>query len=222
MLRVLDLFSGTGTVKKCCLEEPELFDCISLDLAKADINCDILNWKYTDYEHFDIIFASPPCNSFSRLKRCNLGRTLKNKTVVTEESIEQDISNIGLPILRRTEEIIDYFEPRWWFIENPQTARTKDYIDRPFYTVDYCMYGMPYRKRTNIWTNLKGFTPYLCDKKCVGFENNKHRVRVNEIGGGGDSTINGGRFMRSKVPEKLIKELLTSVISEYNNSQENV
>ena len=107
MYKVLDLFSGTGTVKHMCNERPELFDCISLDLAKADINCDILDWDYKQFDHFDIIFASPPCHCFSRLKRCNIGRTLKSGQFVTAESIEADISNIGLPILRKTEEIMD-------------------------------------------------------------------------------------------------------------------
>ena len=89
-------------------------------------------------------------------------------------------------MLNRTFEIIDYFQPKHWFVENPHTARTKDYIhDKPFFVVDYCMYGMPYRKRTNIWTNLKSFEPLLCDKKCSGWDGKKHKVRVNELGAGG-------------------------------------
>ena len=48
----------------------------------------------------------------------------------------------GVPILRKTEEIIQYFEPRLWFIENPQTGKMKDFIDPSvnFYDVDYCKY----------------------------------------------------------------------------------
>ena len=215
MLKVLDLFSGTGTVKRMCAERPELYDCLALDLAKADINCDILEWDYTEHDHFDVIFASPPCNCFSRLKRCNIGRTLITGVHVTADSIEADISNIGLPILRKTEEIIRHFKPRWFFIENPQTARTKEYLDYPFYTVDYCMYGMPYRKRTNIWTNLKQFEPLLCNKQCSGWEGRRHAKNVNELGGGHDSTILGGRAIRSKVPDNLIRALLNGVEAEY-------
>ena len=86
-------------------------------------------------------------------------------------------------MLNRTFEIIDYFQPKHWFVENPHTARTKDYIhDKPFFVVDYCMYGMPYRKRTNIWTNLKSFEPLLCDKNCSGWDGKKHAVKVNELG----------------------------------------
>ena len=221
-MRVLDLYSGTGTVKRMCAENPAQFDCVSLDLAQADINCDVMEWDYVTAfprGHFDVIFASPPCTCFSRLKRCNIGRTLRNGTTITAESIEADISNVGLPLLRKTQEIMQYFQPKWWFIENPQTGRMKDYIDEPNYVLDYCRYGMPYRKRTMIWTNLKDFTPLCCDKKCSGWDpvGKKHKVRVNELGGAGDrsdSTVNGGRAIRSKVPDGLIRALLHAILEE--------
>ena len=220
-MRVLDLYSGTGTVKRICAENPAQFECVSLDLAQADINCGVMEWDYTTFPrgHFGAIFASPPCTCFSRLKRCNIGRTLRNGTTITAESIEADISNVGLPLLRKTQEIIQYFQPKWWFIENPQTGRMKDYIDEPNYVLDYCRYGMPYRKRTMIWTNLKDFTPLCCDKKCSGWDpvGKKHKVRVNELGGSGDrsdSTVNGGRAIRSKVPDDLIRALLHAILEE--------
>ena len=146
---------------------------ISLDLAKADINIDIMEWDYKQYPpgYFHVVWASPCCTCFSNLKRCNIGRF-----GITAESIEADISNIGLPMLRRTEEIIKYFKPKFYFIENPQTARTKDYValnPGDFFDVDYCMYGKPFRKRTRIWTNLKSFEPLLCDKNCGSFDGKK-------------------------------------------------
>ena len=104
-----------------------------MDFSDATICCNILEWDYKaafSVGHFDIIWASPPCNTFSKMRLSNVGRY-----GVTMETIQQDISLIGLPILRRTEEIIDYFKPSLYFIENPQTGRMKDYIDRPYYDV---------------------------------------------------------------------------------------
>ncbi len=218
-MKILDLYSGTHSVKRCVDEFPAFKDweVVSLDLADSDINIDIMEWDYKELPagEFDIIWASSPCTHFSRLKRCNIGRQCKNGKVFTAESIEDDIQKIGLPMLNRTFEIIDYFQPKHWFLENPHTARTKDYIhDKPFFVVDYCMYGMPYRKRTNIWTNLNSFEPLLCDKKCSGWDGKKHKVRVNELGGGSDSTILGNRSVRSRVPTELIRSLFMGVYRE--------
>ena len=57
----------------------------------------------------------------------------------------------------RTIEIIDYFKPSAWFIENPQTGMLKkqEFMNGlPYKDIDYCKSGMPYRKRTRLWTNL--------------------------------------------------------------------
>ena len=220
-MRILDLFSGTGSVKRTLEKYPQFKDweVVSLDLAQADICCNILDWDYKNAfepNDFDIVWASPPCTCFSRLKRCNIGRQCRNGKVFTHQSIEDDIQSIGLPLLNKTFEIIDYFDPEHWFLENPATARTGDYIDKdkPYWVVDYCQYGMPYRKRTKIWTNLKSFEPCLCDKQCSGWDGKKHAVRVNELGGGSDSTILGKRSVRSKVPEELIRSLFMGVMRE--------
>ena len=60
----------------------------------------------------------------------------------------------GLPLLIRTEEIIDYFKPTYYFIENPKGGKMKDFCYRPYVDVSYCRYGYDYRKDTRIWTNL--------------------------------------------------------------------
>ena len=68
-MRLLELFSGTRSVGKCC--DALGWESISLDINDtADIKCDILKWDYKIYpkDEFDIIWASPPCASFSRLQ----------------------------------------------------------------------------------------------------------------------------------------------------------
>ena len=84
---------------------------------------------------------------------------------ITRETLVRDIHLIGLPILRRTEDIIRYLKPRKYFIENPATGRMKDFVSLPneTYTLDYCAYSdWGYRKRTNVFTNVRGFQPQLC------------------------------------------------------------
>ena len=173
-MRLLELFSGTKSVGK--VAEQLGYEVISLDLKNADINTDILDWDYTIYPigYFDVIWASPPCDTFSFLKLSNVGRHGH-----TRESIQRDIDNIGVPILRKTEEIIDYFKPKYYFMENPQTGRMKEYVNKPFYDVDYCKYAdWGYRKRTRIWTNLQGFNPKMCKKDCNSMDGNKHKLNI--------------------------------------------
>ena len=130
---MLDLYAGTHSVGKVAQELG--YNVTSLDLQGADIECNVLEWNYTDYEpgYFDIIWASPPCETFSTVRRSNIGRN-----GYTHESIEKDMLERGVPILRRTEEIIQYFEPKLWFMENPQTGKMKDFVDPSinFYDVD--------------------------------------------------------------------------------------
>lgn len=165
MVKVLELFSGTHSVGKVAREMG--WEVLSLDLHDADININILNWNYMEFKpnEFDIIWASPPCDTFSSIKKTHLGRKNKYGKIITHQDIQDDIINKGLPLLNKTLEIISYFKPNIYFIENPQSSSMKQHIDLSYYDVDYCQYAnWGYRKRTRIWTNLKGFIPKPANK----------------------------------------------------------
>lgn len=200
-MRVLELFSGTGSVGKVCQEKG--YEVISLDLKNADINCNILEWNYKDQfpeRYFDIIWASPPCNSFSILQNSRK----------TKEEIYKNIEENGLPILEKTLEIIQYFKPKYYFIENPDTGRMKQYLDLPFYVLDYCKYeNWGYRKRTRIWTNKEDFVPKICKRDCTSMcmSANKKYHQIS-IGGNSHSRKTIGREKKYRIPSNLIEELL--------------
>ena len=119
-MRILELFAGTHSVGKVC--NALGYEVVSLDLAGADININILEWDYKkDYKpgDFDVIWSSPPCNTFSHCRRCWIGRKIKyfGDEIVTAKMLDDDMEARGLPIVRKTEEIIKYFNPSLWIIE---------------------------------------------------------------------------------------------------------
>ena len=211
-MKILELFSGSGSVGK--VAKSLGYDVVSLDLKGADINIDIMDWKYADEfkpGEFSHVWSSPPCETFSNCRRSWIGRKTKyfGDKIITAEMLDEDMLNNGLPILNKTIEIIDYFKPTYWYIENPQTGRMKDFIiDKQYFDVDYCMYSdWGYKKRTRIWTNRENFKPLLCNKKCGNMVGNKH---INNVGRGLESRDNLTRNLKYRVPPKLIEELINS------------
>ena len=210
-MKILELFSGTGSVGKIAKEKG--WEVTSLDLSNADININILEWNYREYkkDNFDIIWASPPCRTFSSLRRSHIGRSYANGNCYTKESIENDMMKIGIPLLRKTEEIIDYFNPTYYFIENPQTGKMKDFVDKPKFIVDYCMYSnYGYRKRTIIFSNIIGWNPRpLCKQNCQNCVNGKHLINfgiTKKITHIGKWTSLRERY---RIPPDLLREIFT-------------
>ncbi len=178
-MKVLELFSGTGSVGKIFKERNHTV--VSLDLKDADINCNILDWDYKKFNpgEFDYIHASPPCDTFSHCRKCYFGRALRahnpdwsipdeQKIKFSEEIFQADQLKIGIPILNKTLEIIKYLKPKFYTIENPQTGDMKKYIDLSYNDVTYCKYGFPYRKITRVWHNLEKWKPKpICTPKSI-------------------------------------------------------
>jgi len=164
--RLLELFSGTKSISKAVGHHYD--EVISIDILKKfkpTICTNIMDWDYRSLppSHFDTIWSSPPCTEYSKAKTRG------------ERKIEE-----ANKVVFRTLEIIRYFNPAKWFLENPHTGKLKEQralmADLPFVVMDYCRFGYTYRKRTCFWTNQK-CESRLClgPGKCQGMVGNKHR-----------------------------------------------
>tara|TARA_R110000803_G_scaffold25223_3_gene60248 strand:- start:1256 stop:1894 length:639 start_codon:yes stop_codon:yes gene_type:complete len=206
-MKTLELFSGTGSVGKIADEYGQT---ISVDITnkfgyEPTHLESILTWDYKQYPtgYFDLIWASPPCASFSSM----LFMT-KSK-----DEIQNLMDTVGLPLLYKTLEIIDYFKPNYYCIENPDMGRMKNYMDGfPFKRVSYCQYGYNYRKNTRLWTNID-FEPKFCNHK------GKH---INSIGSTRVNSSSNGKFHfnsskinkiaeKYSIPNLLINDIFNSI-----------
>ena len=205
LMRLLELFSGTGSVGNVAKNMG--FEIISLDMdMEATIKTDIMNWDYKTYprKHFDVIWASPPCTEYSRAKTIGI-RKIEEANMVVQQTLD----------------ILEYFEPRFWLIENPQTGLLKDQLcmyGLPWKDIDYCKYGMPYRKRTRIWNNVFRWEPRpLCMRDCNSMDSTgKRHIETSQRG----PNLKAGSWDNNKhkqaelyrIPEELVQELFTAIV----------
>ncbi len=209
----LELFSGTHSFGK--VSHKLGYNVVSLDrdltgkcpftdyISETHIMEDIMTWDYKIYKpnHFKLITASPVCLWWSRCRFSWIGRKLKahGDTIITKEILDNDIDLYGKPMVDKVFEIIDYFNPQYFIIENPSTGKMVNYINDliPFYDIDYCMYGLTYKKPTRFWTNINGLKFNRCNHK------EKHQ---------GASAWNKGSKERYRIPEQIINELLYETV----------
>jgi len=163
--QLLELFCGTKSISKAF--EQNGFKSTTLDNVKSfhpDICMNIFKWDYKELDpKFDVIWASPPCQGFSV---CKIGM---NWTKANQPKTFKARQSVGM--VERTLEIIDYFKPKYWFIENPVgKLRVLPVVSGlPRATISYCQYGDTRMKPTDIWgTFPKGFPIRKCKQgdKC--------------------------------------------------------
>ena len=195
-MRIWDICCGTKSVSNVWRENGH--EILTLDIdpkCKPDICQDIMTWEYTDFglDDPDVIWCSPPCTMYS------IART-KAKTPRDLQSSDA--------IVQRCLDIIAYWRPKYWFIENPQTGllKTRQVVQGlDFKDVDYCSYGAPYRKRTRLWGNCTWTPRPLCSHTTHPMTAQKGPSRrAGQLIQGDDCSL---QTLHS-VPESLTQELM--------------
>ena len=216
-MKVLELFAGSRSIGKVADKLGyEVFSSDINNFDKIDYVVDILDFDVNKVPFKpDIIWASPPCTSYSiagiRFHR-PIGKPLSKFALKSDKMI------------LKTFEIIEHFKPKKWYIENPRgLLRKQDFMKGvPRTTVWYCKYGDKRAKPTDIWSNniysifnQNGWMPRAecfngnskChhDKQPRGYQTRKD-LDLLHLGTSGKK----GNYERSIIPEELCLEILNS------------
>jgi len=175
-MNILELFSGTHSIGK--VFESKGHNVISVDLDNKfnpTHNVNILDFDYKQYpkDYFTYIHSSPPCILFSQNQVSWYGRTKKhnitNEPVIWNRKVHEECMIVSDRLVERTLEIIEYFKPKYFTIENPHhnnwnCIKYRPYmIPIPYSIVDYCMYDYSVKKPTIIYNNFN-LVLRTCDK----------------------------------------------------------
>jgi transposase InsO family protein len=206
-LRVLVLFSGSGSVEKAI---QVLYPDVTVHMISVDSSTtssathieDIREFARTtvfdwDPGYFDILWASPPCTEYSRAK------SVGNRDLDTADTL-----------VAATLACLIWLKPRYWFVENPVGMLATRPLMLPFQPylryVSYCRYGEPVRKDTCIWTNAPVTDLRICRKGtfCATKAAHGHHTHTAQAGPTSRATGSGSAENVYHIPQPLLKDLL--------------
>lgn len=204
-MKVLELFAGSRSVGKVADKLGwKVFSSDFEAFEGIDYQIDILKFDVSKVPFKpDIIWASPPCTGFSVAA---IGRNWEKTE--TDAIPKTDTARLGIELVKKTIEIIDHFQPQYFFIENPRGMLRKLQIMQRFKRqgVTYCQYGDDRMKPTDIWTNSDKWIPRPMCK-------NGDSCHISAPRGSRTGTQGlANAYERSKIPEQLCLEILQSCI----------
>jgi hypothetical protein len=198
--KMLDLFCGSHSVGDCFRQKG--YEVVSLDIdprCHPTFPCDIFLWDYEQFPpgFFDVVAASVPCVEYS-IALTNRPRNF----------------NYSDQLVWHTRKIIEYFNPRVFWVENPRTGYLKNrpcIQGLPHLDLDYCQFcDWGYQKPTRFWCskNISEKPHVLCNiKSCpqVYRERNgrlRHRVRLGSTG------LQASTRQKNRIPPAVVHYLM--------------
>jgi len=204
-MKILELFAGSRSIGKIAEERGhEVFSVDLKDFEGINLAKDIEDLMPNDIPFKpDMIWASPPCTTYSLAAISHHRPIGKNKS---------DFAFKSDNLVRNTLKIINYFDCIY-YIENPRaTLRKQPFMQGiPRTTIWYCTYGAITAKPTDIWSNniYSIFNPTGWHPRAKCFNGNKNCHH--EAAPRGSSTgVQGikGNYNRSKIPNELCIEII--------------
>jgi hypothetical protein len=204
-MKVLELFAGSRSVGKIAEElGMEVFSSDLIEFEGIHYPISILDFDVSKVPFQpDVIWASPPCTGFSVAAIGHHWAGGKGAYIPKTET-----AKLGIELVKKTLEIINHFQPTYWFMENPRGVLRKLDVVKGLKknSVTYCQYGDERMKPTDIWTNSDVWTPKpMC----------KNGDPCHVAAPRGSRTGTQGRanaYERSKIPEELCREILKSCL----------
>ena len=212
-VRILDLFSGTGSIEKTLSKMIPNVEVVSVDFDekfRPTIVADVLELDYKRRwkpGYFDVVWMSPPCTFYS----------------LARNSVPRDFA-LSDRLVQRGQEIIGYLKPDLFVCENPRAfLRLRPFMaewnEKYRKTVNYCKYSSrgdvyKYPKPTDLWTN-KAFEPRVCtpESRCKYFKGNSHVETAQK--GPSMSSVPAIGSVRSELVYRVPKKLIAELFSDY-------
>lgn len=208
-MKVLELFSGTCSFSKVAKERGHETFTVEIEPSfKPDLCINILDLDAGEilkkFGRPDFIWASPPCTCFSVASIRHYWKDGKPKNEKTLEAIK---------IVKKTIELIEELQPRYFVIENPRgMLRKQDFMNKfNRATVTYCQYGAKTQKPTDLFNNISEWKPRKMCSPGSNCHERASRGSKNGIQGINNSFSDlgsKGKVLRAIVPSELCLEIL--------------
>lgn len=216
-MKILELYAGSRSIGN---EAERLGHTVfSIDIKQfkgIDLVADIEFLKKEDIPFKpDMIWASPPCTTYSI---AGISHHRNGQIPKTDFAKKSD------RLILNTIKIIKEFGCIF-YIENPVgMLRKMDFMKLPRTTITYCRYGDMRMKPTDIWSNniknlfnLDGWNPR---PKCFNSNRNCNHERAPRGSRTGTQGLKGN-YNRSKIPRELCEEIIISTDSMIRIMQKN-